>query len=134
MRMLLAAVMMLALLPFCAHADTPGEITGAWSGSYTQRVDGKEETVAFFANINERGGAFSGMTREPNRTGDNDAATFAVLSGREVAGGGVSFTKTYATGGWTHGVEYEGRFVSPDRIEGTWRIGAAGGPFAMTRN
>ena len=88
----------------------------------------------FTANINERGSAFTGMTREPNRTGDTDAATFAVLRGHETSGGQVSFTKTYATGGWTHGVEYEGRFVSPNRVEGTWHIGEANGSFVMTLN
>ena len=131
MRMLIAAVMMLGLTPLAAHA----EVDGVWSGSYTQAADGGGDlTVPFSANINERGHTFVGVTNEPNRTGDADASTFAMLRGSEPPGGGVEFTKTYATGGWTHSVEYEGHFVSPSHIEGTWHIGETKGTFVMTRN
>ena len=133
MKMLLAAIAALCLLPLSAHAEV-GAISGAWSGSYTQRIETGDQTVTFTANINGRSGAFTGMTREPNRTDTGDAATFAVLTGRNGADGVVTFTKTYGSSGWSHSVAYSGHFVSANRIEGTWRLDKDTGPFAMTRN
>ena len=48
----------------------------------------------------------------PERSGldTDDVALFAVLTGR-VGGDNVTFTKSYGSSGWSHSIEYTGRFV-----------------------
>lgn len=111
-------------------------LTGLWSGAYRYPADAYPETV-FNATIEERDGAFTGSTQEPNlrRPWRGDVVTADIDGVR--TGQDVTFTKFMnGTGDMRHAVRYDG--VADEkltRIDGTWTIpGEWSGTFFMTRD
>jgi len=111
-------------------------LTGAWSGAYRYPGDRFPETV-FEAVIEERGGAFTGSTKEPNILRPwLDAVITADIDGHR-SGQNVSFTKIMdGSGGMRHAIIYEGLADAElTRIEGRWSIPREwSGSFFMVRD
>jgi hypothetical protein len=110
-------------------------MTGTWSGAYRYPGDVLPETV-FEAVIEERDGAFTGSTTEPNilRPWLGGVVTADIDGHRE--GQTVRFTKFMdGSGEMDHAVLYEGQADADlTRIEGGWRIpGEWSGGFFMVR-
>jgi hypothetical protein len=111
-------------------------LTGSWSGAYRYPGDAMPETV-FTAQIEERDGAFTGTTQEPNLLGlTDDAIVSADIDGVR-NGLDVRFSKfANGSGGLRHVILYEGQAnAALTRIDGRWRIpGDWAGTFFMTRD
>lgn len=119
--------------PASAAAVTNVDVSGAWSGAYTEA--GRE--TRFDLDLqNAGGGAFSGTVTEPDIYGIAGGQAYrAQISGEVRADGSVRFTKTYGgQGASMRAVVYEGRLAPDGRsIAGTWDTGALHGPFYMDR-
>jgi len=111
----------------------PGNLTGAWSGSYAYPGQGWP-TTPFLARLEDQGGRLGGETIEPAlfSTAGHRAAS---ISG-STDGGMVDFTKTYTNPsfGYDNPVDYVGR-VSEDgkSIVGVWSVLHMDGTFEMHR-
>jgi hypothetical protein len=111
------------------------DLTGVWHGLYSYPA--YRDPVYFVATIIQSGRHLSGTTHEQDRGEDGaPLALFAAIEGTRGTGD-VSFLKQYdGSGGWVHGVLYEGRIMGDgDEIEGVWSIpGDARGRFMMMRS
>lgn len=111
-------------------------LTGSWSGAYRFPGDARPEVV-FNAQIEERGGAFTGALQEPNVYGFAPGSVITADIEGVRAGQEVVFTKFYdGSGGMAHAVRYQGTAdASLMRIDGTWSIpGDWSGTFFMVRD
>lgn len=111
-------------------------LSGAWSGAYRYAGDVMPETV-FNAQIEEVGGAFTGVTQEPNvlQLGPGAVVTGDIEGVR--TGQSVIFTKFYnGSGGMNHAIRYEGEAdAALTRIDGRWSIPRdISGTFFMVRD
>lgn len=111
-------------------------LSGSWGGAYRYPRDARPETV-FNAQIEERDGAFTGTTQEPNSLGYTpDTVVTADIDGVR-SGLDVRFSKfANGSGGLHHVILYEGQAnATLTRIDGRWRIpGDWSGTFFMTRD
>jgi hypothetical protein len=111
------------------------DLTGVWHGLYSYPA--YRDPVYFVATLIQSGRHLSGSTHEQDRGEDGaPLALFAAIEGTR-GPGEVSFLKQYdGSGGWVHGVLYEGRVQGEgDEIEGRWSIpGDATGRFLMMRS
>lgn len=109
-------------------------LSGAWSGAYRYPDDARPETV-FNAQLEERDGAFTGSTQEPDLLQPGGVVT-ADLDGTRI-GLEVRFVKfADGSGGMHHAIIYEGRADEAlTYIEGRWTIpGDWSGTFFMSRD
>jgi hypothetical protein len=110
-------------------------LTGVWHGLYTYANE--PEPVYFVATLLESGTHLYGTTQE-SAVGQTGAplSLSAMIEGTRAAHV-IAFIKRYdGSGGWHHGVAYDGTLNSDfTEIEGRWTIGsAAKGRFLMIRS
>lgn len=101
---------------------TEKSLTGVWHGLYSYPRE--LHPVYFMATLIQSGARVVGTTHEAEKGDDGTPLSlFAMIDGAR-AGAEVSFCKTYdGSGGWKHGVDYEGKLDETDtEIEGRWRI------------
>lgn len=111
-------------------------LTGSWSGAY-RYPNGGHETV-FNAQITESGGAFVGVTQEPNEfLQDAVSVLHGEIEGHR-EGSAVTFTKFYNHGhdATRHSIRYEGTVdANLTQIEGRWIVSSDwSGTFFMHRD
>lgn len=110
-------------------------LTGVWHGLYTYANE--PEPVYFVATLIESGSHLSGTTFESAVGQAGAPLTLNAMIEGTRAGASVAFIKRYdGSGGWYHGVGYEGVLNSErTEIEGRWSIGSsARGRFLMIRS
>jgi len=119
--------------PVAATETQAADLSGAWSGVYSEA--GRE--TRFDLEFQSAGnGRFTGHASEPDIYGLINGQNYsAELSGEARAGGAVSFTKTYGgAGGFLRTVRYDGQLSADGgSVSGTWDTGALRGPFRMQR-
>lgn len=110
-------------------------LTGCWSGAFVYAIGGHE--TVFNAQIEDSGGAFTGVTQEPNDfiDSDDDILHAEIEGHRE--GSAVTFVKRYKHQHREarHTIRYEGTADADlTRIEGQWSVSSNWtGTFAMIR-
>lgn len=110
------------------------DLSGQWRGAYFYDYD--RTPVAFQLLLTDRGGEIAGRSDEPQTFGSGNVGTlYANWRGKISGDGLLALTKTYdGTGGVNHSIDYTGRLVGPNRIEGRWSIDAANnGLFTLER-
>ena len=120
--------------PTAAEKPLPSNLDGEWEGQY--RYNDPRPPVAFRLKLRQRGAELIGRSDEPQTFGAPGAGILhADWVGRISSEGLLAFVKTYdGTGGQTHSIQYTGRLVAPNRIEGRWNISPQiNGSFALTR-
>ncbi len=105
-------------------------LTGVWYGRYD--ANGYPETNGFIAQIEDHGGALSGIITEPDTTGQADIRR-AFVSGTRT-GRAMEFVKQYDGGVMAHAVRYFGEINHDStEINGRWLIVRHNGTFVMER-
>ncbi|WP_271077221.1 hypothetical protein [Aurantiacibacter sp. MUD61] len=109
------------------------DLTGQWDGHFDYPA-GSGPSTAFIANIQQKGGRFTGTIIEPDLYSGAAPAEAQIIG--VVAGQSVDFTKTYvrASRGYENPVDYVGQLSGDgNRITGMWSIYDMNGTFEMTR-
>lgn len=111
------------------------DVSGRWNGVYYDcAACGGPVAFSFNAWMPAFGAKILAESAEPNTFGDRDAPELFANWEIEMRGGRLHMRKIYdGSGGQSHAVLYVGDFVSRDRIEGRWSIGAVGGRFVLER-